>query len=212
MKLLTKDNGRLESFSDGVFAFAATLLVVSLEVPDSFDLLKAQLSGFISFGVSFGALVLIWRTHYNYFRRTTCRDNVVVTINMILLFVVLYFVYPLKFLAMAIFNRSNYNIKIDSANDLAELFILYGIGFTLIFLCFAILYWRSAKKDIEVKEELLFYKRHFLIFAIIGCLSIILAIFEVGIKIGFPGVIYGLLGPICYIHGKWTSKNKVVDL
>lgn len=211
MKIFDNDKGRLESFSDAVFAFAATLLVVSLEVPDTFEVLKTQLKGIFSFGVSFGALVLIWRAHYSFFIRTTYRDNFIMIFNTILLFVVLYFVYPLKFLANMMFSnyyftgKNSYGIR--TADDLSELFILYGIGIILIFFCFSMMYWRAEKKSSDDKIKLAFFKRHFSIFVFVGILSVLLSFLKVGMQWGLPGSFYALLGPLCYFHGKWTGKK-----
>ncbi|MGO9451169.1 MAG: hypothetical protein ACLQDV_09035 [Candidatus Binataceae bacterium] len=42
-------------------------------------------------------LILVWRTHYYFFRRYGLHDASTMALNAILLFVVLCYVYPLKF-------------------------------------------------------------------------------------------------------------------
>src|SRR5438128_3811905 len=96
---------RLEGFSDAVFAFAVTLLVVSLEVPRTYTELVAAIRGFFPFAVCFTALVMIWREHYVFFRRYGLHDDATIWLNAALLFLVLFYVYPLKFLFTLVFDQ-----------------------------------------------------------------------------------------------------------
>lgn len=66
---------RLESFSDAVFGFALTLLVVSLDAPRTFDDLVGTMRGFPSFAICFLFLALIWNTHYKFCRRYGLDDG-----------------------------------------------------------------------------------------------------------------------------------------
>ena len=110
-KLIAKDVGRrvdfrwrsheisrIEGLSDAVFAFAVTLLVVSLEVPKTFTELALTMRGFGAFAISFALLLFVWFNQYKYFRRYGLQDNLTVLLNAVLLFLVLFYVYPLKFL------------------------------------------------------------------------------------------------------------------
>ena len=101
-RLRGREVTRLEALSDAVFGFAATLLVVSLEVPQTFPELTASLRGFVAFAFSFTMLILIWAAHNGFFRRYGLQDSWTVLINSVLLFVVLFYVYPLKFLSTAL--------------------------------------------------------------------------------------------------------------
>ena len=89
---------RIEGLSDAVFAFAITLLVVSLEVPKTFTELAATMHGFGAFLISFLLLFAVWFNQYKFFRRYGLQDTTTVVLNAALLFVVLFYVYPLKFL------------------------------------------------------------------------------------------------------------------
>src|SRR4026207_195065 len=60
---------RLEGFTDAVFAFAVTLLIVALEVPHTFDGLLDVLRGFPAFVICFAILMVFWNAHYKFFRR-----------------------------------------------------------------------------------------------------------------------------------------------
>src|SRR5436309_3496989 len=66
---------RLELFSDAVFGFALTLLVVSLDVPKSFHDLVTTIRGFPAFALCFLFLALIWNGHYKFCRRYGLDDG-----------------------------------------------------------------------------------------------------------------------------------------
>src|SRR3982751_30202 len=83
---------RIEGFSDGVFAFAVTLLVVSLQVPNTFDELLATMRGFFAFAICFWMLFVVWYEHYKFFRRYGLKDNLTMQLSAVLLFVVLFYV------------------------------------------------------------------------------------------------------------------------
>jgi hypothetical protein len=91
----SEGQGRLEGFSDAVFALAATLLVVTLEVPADYDDLLDALGRFPAFGLAFAALISLWVGHRQLFARYPLGDTLTVVINSVLLFVVLLYVYPL---------------------------------------------------------------------------------------------------------------------
>src|SRR6266403_1270249 len=88
---------RIEGLSDAVFGFAVTLLVVSLEVPKTYAELMQAMRGFGAFAICFTLLIVIWFNQYKFFRRYGLQDNLTVVLNLALLFVVLFYVYPLKF-------------------------------------------------------------------------------------------------------------------
>jgi uncharacterized membrane protein len=131
---------RLEGFTDAVFAFAVTLLVVSLEVPKTFPELMLAMHGFFAFGICFTLLVNVWYQHYRFFRRYALENPWVVFLNCALLFFVLFYVYPLKFLFTAMFERSE--IEVSEAR---ALFTIWSLGYAAVFAVFALLYlhaWR----------------------------------------------------------------------
>lgn len=198
---------RLESVSDGVFAFAATLMVVNIGINTSITSFTEELPNFISFAVSFFVMMAIWKVHYNFFRRTNYIDNWIISLNMILLFTVLFYIFPIRSLLNT--GIGGQRISID---NFSNIFQLYSIGFTLIFVCFQLLYLRAFKKDVENGKnlKLLLYSRHFLIFVIMGLVSFILAKFKVGLMFGVPGFVYALLGPLCYFHSiKFHKKHNL---
>lgn len=139
---------RLESFADAVFGFALTLLVVSLDVPKSFDDLMATMRGFPAFALCFLLLALIWNGHFKFSRRYGLDDGTARFLTCVMLFLVLFYVYPLKFL----FNVSITSLLFGSASSgsvtgsqLSTLLVIYGLGFAAVYGAVTLLYlhaWR----------------------------------------------------------------------
>jgi uncharacterized membrane protein len=149
---------RLEGFSDAVFAFAVTLLVVSLEVPRTFNELLQAMRGFVAFAICFALLFQIWRRHYIYFRRYGLDDAVTTAWTGALLFVMLLYVYPLKFLwTLVITTRllgGNELVRMPDGGiepmilnaQVPTLFEIYGFGVAAVFGIFAALYWHAYRR------------------------------------------------------------------
>jgi uncharacterized membrane protein len=195
-------------------------LVVSLEVPKTFAELQAGLHGFVAFAFSFSALLAIWAVHNAFFRRFGLQDGTTVVLNGALLFVVLFYVYPLKFLTVSLAEKllgrasPETEARIRDLHELGSLFVIYSLGFAAVFLCVALLYWHAARRktaldldDLE-RYDALSTCRHYLIFVAVGLLSMGLAWAGVGVRMGAPGWVYALLGPLCAGHGAWRSKRR----
>lgn len=214
-RLRGREVTRLEALSDAVFGFAATLLVVSLEVPQTFPELTASLRGFVAFAFSFTMLILIWVAHNGYFRRYGLQDGWTVLLNSVLLFVVLFYVYPLKFLSTALtslfLGLRPARPMITQASQMSWLMIIYGLGFIAVFACLALLYrhagarWRELDLDEVERLEARSWFRHYLVFVGVGCLSI--AIVLTGGPHWLSGVIYALIGPFCHWNGRVARRR-----
>jgi len=183
---------RLEHFSDAVFAFAVTLLVVSLEVPKSVRELMDALRGFAAFGLCFAMLVLVWFYHCGFFRRYGLQDRWITFLNCVLLFFVLFYVYPLKFLAYAMFMGSG----VASSHDIRSVFLVYGFGYAAVFLTFALMQWhawrnrdRLALNEIERLRTRRVLINH-LAMGAIGLCSVLLALVLPERQVGLAGYFY----------------------
>ncbi|HZR78350.1 MAG TPA: TMEM175 family protein, partial [Chthoniobacterales bacterium] len=147
-RLRGREVTRLESFSDAVFGFALTLLVVSLDVPKSFNDLVATMRGFPAFAICFLLLALIWNSHYKFCRRYGLDDGSARFLTCVLLFVVLFYVYPLKFL----FNLSITGLLFGGAPSismtgpqLSILLVIYGLGFAAVYFSLLLLYLHAYR-------------------------------------------------------------------
>lgn len=152
---------RIEAFSDVVFGFSLTLLVVSLEVPHTYSELIADMRGFVPFAVCFALLAQVWWLHHNFFRRYGLDDAATATLNFVLLFVVLFYTYPLKFVFTGLFNEITGHMEMrDPGGHLVgwmqpeqapRLMVIYGLGYAAVFLIFVLLYRNALYRGEELE-------------------------------------------------------------
>ena len=153
---------RIEGLSDAVFGFAVTLLVVSLEVPRTFDELMALMSGFLPFAICFAILMQLWRQQFLFFRRYNLQDNGSLILNCVLLFVVLFYVYPLKFLFTLLIRAwTGAGIVIRLPNGALEpmarpeqipmLMAVFSAGYIAVSLVFLLLFLRALNRRYQLE-------------------------------------------------------------
>jgi uncharacterized membrane protein len=210
---------RVEGFSDAVFGFALTLLVVSLDVPKSTAELLELMKGFVPFGLMFAMICWIWYEHQKFFRRYGLQDAWTITLNAVLLFVVLFYVYPLKFLTIGLAN-TYFHMGNASAPVVADrgdaVMLLYSAGVVLIFGSFVLLYshaWRCREAIALTREErttLIYARRGHLLSGALGVVSIVIVLagqrFHVKLAPMYAGLIYALMGPLHAVNGYMTGK------
>ena len=75
---------RLEAFSDVIFGFALSLIVVSLEVPKTYGELMETVRGVLPFGFCFLIFIGLWLAHHEFFRRYGLQDKTTMALNITL--------------------------------------------------------------------------------------------------------------------------------
>lgn len=217
---------RFEGLSDAVFGFAITLLIVSLEVPHTFDELLETMRGFGAFAVCFTLLIAIWYKQYIYFRRYGLEDTPTIVLNSALLFVVLFYVYPLKFLFSLLINSwTGLGTDVHLADgrivppirqeQLPLLMIIYSLGFAAASLVFIFLYWHAWRKrnELELNDVERLDTRSTIVESAIalfvGLSSVALAAINNGKLAGWAGWIYPvLLAPAQTVSGMYYGRKR----
>ena len=90
---------RTETFTDAAFAFAVTLLVISIDaVPTSYDELLLAVQGIPAFGLACALLFLFWYGHWSWSRRYGLEDFPSIVLSFLLVFVMLCYIFPMKYM------------------------------------------------------------------------------------------------------------------
>jgi uncharacterized membrane protein len=211
-----EDISRIEGFSDAVFAFAVTLLVVSLEVPSTFDELLATMRGFFAFAICFYLLLLVWYDHYKFYRRYGLNDTPTLWLNSALLFITLMYVYPLKFLFTELIDElfGFANNETIETSQFPLLMVIYGAGFVAVQVVFVLMYLRAYRLrtvleldalELSVTREEL---QGFLLNVAVGLLSMAIAVLGGVDAIAWAGYAYLLLFPLQTSDGRVMGSRR----
>ena len=207
---------RLEAFSDAAFAFALTLLVVSLDVPKSYEELIRVMRGFPSFACCFALLVWIWYEHNAFFRRYGLQDGWTVFMNSVLLFVTLFYVYPLKFMFDSMFGelRAVPGLVRMTLPEMARASSIYALGFIILFLMFALLYRHAYNKrealGLSPQEvfDVKVFAGHHLTSVGVGFVSLAIARLAPVEMSPLSPTAFALMGPAHWAFGWWSARKR----
>jgi uncharacterized membrane protein len=140
-----KQTGRLESFSDGVFAVAITLLVFNLQVPHLptgaisvpalGSALFAQWPSYLTFMTSFATILIMWASHHRIFKLVYRADTPFLFANGLLLLLVTVVPFPTSLVAQYL-----------STPAAALVCAIYAGVFVVINVAYNLLWWTAARQ------------------------------------------------------------------
>jgi uncharacterized membrane protein len=137
------NKARLEAFSDGVFGFAITLLVLGVQVPSLRTVTDAELrvallqalSQLVPYVTSFATIGIIWLNHHAMFNSVERVEHKTLMLNLLLLLVVTFIPYPTAVL-------SRYGALPSSA-------FLYGCTLTALGIAYSLLWMHIARRGLS---------------------------------------------------------------
>lgn len=146
---------RLETFVDAAFAFALTMLVISVDqVPETFDQLLEALKRVPGFAASFAILLMFWHGHYRWSRRYGIEDTYSVLLSLLLVFLVLVSLYPLRMMMSGALHAISggwlpTEVRIEDISDIRAFFVLYGVAYALMAGILGALFLRARAVRLE---------------------------------------------------------------
>ena len=204
---------RLEVFSDAAFAFAMTMLVVSVgSIPHSYSELILALKNVPAFALSFAQIAAFWVFHRNWSRQVGQEDKVSTFLTLLMIFIILIYVYPLRLMFSSFFHFVSNGwlpseFLITNAREMANLFIIYGVGYVGLTSVIGLLYlhaYRSAATLALNTVETLLVRRSTLIWFAQVCTGFVSVLFAwlmpayIAVYAGFVYFFLAIAIPLIY--------------
>ena len=211
------------AFDDAGCAFARTWLVNSRGPPTTMQTLTWALAHVPSFVLAASLLMVFWNAHHRWSRRYGLDDSATIILSCLLVFTVLVFVYPLRFMMNALVSGTASmmglsigpdmrTLGITGVHDANQMFVIYGAGFMTMSVAIALLNlhaWRrrdalelNAVERMETRVELGTWG----ILFVAGLLStLIAAAFPNAMPLG--GWPYALLGIVVPLYQRYARRS-----
>jgi uncharacterized membrane protein len=149
-----QETGRIEAFSDGVFAIAITLLVLELHLPDAdkgvWSGLVHEWPQFAAYVTSFFIIGIMWVNHHSMFRAIVRADRVLMFLNLLLLLWTTLLPFPTRLVA-AHLRGGGHDASVAEAVYSANL-TLAAVAFSLIWM-YAVREGRLIAAPLGRREE-----------------------------------------------------------
>ncbi len=150
-----KETGRIEAFSDGIFAVAITLLVLNIQVPkmSNGELWRADLLGvallkqwptYLAFVTSFATIGVMWINHHRLFTHIKSSNDILLALNLLLLLLIVFVPFPTALLTDYLQPQQLLADYLQPQYSLAA--VIYSATFILLAIAFNIL-WRYASHN-----------------------------------------------------------------
>jgi uncharacterized membrane protein len=134
------DTGRVEAFSDGVFAIAITLLVLELKVPDGdgslWHTLIHEWPRFVAYLSSFAVIGIMWVNHHSMFRAIVRTDRPLLFLNLLLLLWMSLLPFPTSLVSRYLG---------DGGSDASVAEAVYSANLTLAAIAFSLIWLRAVR-------------------------------------------------------------------
>lgn len=137
---------RLDTFVDAAFAFVLTLLVISFDdIPSNISEVMTAVKRIPGFAASFVILMMFWLQHRKWSRRYGLENTNTILLSLLLIFVMLVYVYPLRMVFEGMFSNLtggylSTSYQIETYDDLRLIFVFYSVGFLAMSLLVSQLY------------------------------------------------------------------------
>ena len=227
------ESSRIETLTDTIFGFSITLLVISSEVPSTYVELQASMYSFAGFIFCTLLLLSIWNNHKVFYLRYGLQDGRTGILNFLLLFVLLFYIYPLKYLFSYLGTALYATIKLslgDNSEGLklalaklqesglnldqwSDIMVRFGFGLFLIYTIFMLMHMNAGKRKKELglnRKEMYITKtsvQAFLLLILVTVLSMIIVLIFGGSGAEYAGFAYLLIPILLPLH-KWIRTKR----
>ncbi|KPM31069.1 Hypothetical protein I595_3048 [Croceitalea dokdonensis DOKDO 023] len=226
-------SSRLENLTDAIFGFAITLLVIASQVPTTYVELQVSMHGFLGFIFCIMLLLGLWNNHSNFFLHYGLQDKATKVLNFLFLFVLLFYVYPLKylfsFLGTSIYSIIKYKMgdrsealmqvmnevgKADLSGDQwVDIMIRFGLGLFFMYLFLLLMHLNAYRKRavLELSSKEVYLTKSFIqsytILLAVCMLSMSIVLVFGGRSAAISGMVYIFIAFLLPLNRRRRNKK-----